>query len=121
MLQPIMSDSGVLSVQSTSPLYSPRAYWCIVETIGHEGFQTQPYHAYVPAFGEWGFVLASKGDPGLHRRLPKGLQFLSDESLPLLFVFPIDLEKKEVPINRMDNQALVRLYEEDWRQMSSTR
>jgi len=121
MLMPVMSESGVLAVQSTSPIYSPRAFWCIAETIGHEGFQTQPYHAYVPAFGEWGFVLATKKDPGVHRRLPEGLRFLDDESLSLLFVFPVDLQKKEVPINRMDNQALVRLYEEDWRSMGRDR
>jgi spermidine synthase len=55
-----LASDGVLAVQSTSPLFSRRAYWCIDRTIEACGLFARPYHAFVPSFGEWGFVLASR-------------------------------------------------------------
>ena len=81
------------------------------------GTPTRPYHAYIPSFGEWGFVLATR-QPSLHfGALPDGLSFLDRPTLETLFLFPPDMQVDEGPINRLDNQALVRLYEEDWRDM----
>ena len=96
-------------------MWSPRAYWCIVRTLEHEGLVVRPYHAYIPAFGEWGFVLASVDPLPAFRDLPSELRFLDGPTLTGLFHFPPDLERLDVPVNRLDNQALVRLYEQDWR------
>ena len=119
-----LAEDAVITVQATSPLFSPDAYWCVVRTLEAEGFETRPYHAYVPAFGEWGFVLAGKrgedGGGGLSDgfvQLPPGLRFLSRDALPTLFHFPVDMARREGPINRLDNQVIVRLYESDWRRM----
>jgi spermidine synthase len=112
-----LAEGGALAVQSTSPLFSPNAYWCIVKTLEESGFSVRPYHAYVPAFGEWGFALAAKGQLGEFRELPAGMRFLDDATLPTLFVFPPDMQPREVPANRLDNQALVRLYDQDWREL----
>ncbi len=115
LLRRAMADDATLSIQATSAFFSPEAYWCIVRTIEHEGFAVRPYHAYVPSFGEWGFVLAAPG-----RRLegfaalPEGLRFLDAAAMDRLFVFPGDMGRREGPINRLNNQVLVRLYEEDW-------
>jgi len=54
-----LTPHALMAVQSTSPLFARRTYWCIVETIKQAGFDVHPYHAYVPAFGEWGFVLGA--------------------------------------------------------------
>jgi spermidine synthase len=71
-----LAPDGVIAVQSTSPLFSRRAYWCIDRTIESCGLFARPYHAFVPSFGEWGFVLASRrsfGVPGEARaREPRG-------------------------------------------------
>ncbi len=112
-----MADDGVLSIQATSPLFSPDAYWCIVRTLEHEGFATRPYHAYVPAFGEWGFALAGKDLQEGFTTLPDGLRFLTRDTMGTLFHFPEDMARREGPINRLDNQVIVRLYESDWRSM----
>ncbi len=113
-----LSPGGVVAVQATSPMFSPDAYWCVVRTLEHEGWHTRPYHAYVPAFGEWGFVLAAReAAPAPRRPLPADLRFLDEAAYPLLFHFPRDMARRDGPINRMDNQALVRLYEEDWREI----
>ena len=50
---------GLVVVQATSPYFAPHAYWCIDATLRAAGFHTFPYHAYVPSFGEWGFILAA--------------------------------------------------------------
>jgi spermidine synthase len=35
-----------------------------------------------------------------------------------MFSFPPDMQRVAAPVNRLDNQVLVRLYEEDWKDMS---
>src|SRR5262249_40014429 len=55
-----LSDRGAFVVQSTSPMFARKSFWCIAETIEQAGFRVFPYHAYVPAFGEWGFILAAR-------------------------------------------------------------
>ena len=57
-----LSASGMLVVQSTSPLFARQSYWCIAETLKEAGLRTYPYHVYVPSFGEWGFVLAGRDE-----------------------------------------------------------
>ncbi len=114
LLKRRLTEGGVFAVQSTSSFFSPEAFWCIVRTVESEDLHVRPYHAYVPSFGEWGFVLAGAQAPRPGGGLPDGLRFLDDESLPSLFVFPKDMKRRDGPINRLSNQALVRLYEKDW-------
>lgn len=109
-----LRTQAAVAVQSTSAFFSPEAFWCIVRTLEAEGFSVRPYHAYVPSFGEWGFALAAKTPLPPFRPLPEGLRFLDEPSLQALFVFPKDMRRRAGPINRLDNQALVRLYERDW-------
>jgi spermidine synthase len=71
----------------------------------------------VPSFGEWGFVLAGRGDYVLPTALPSGLRFLSLSSLPPLFQFPADLQPVHAQANRLDDQALVRYYGDEWKQI----
>lgn len=116
LVKRVLAPGGVLGLQATSPAWSPTAYWCIVRTLESEGFRVRPYHAYVPAFGEWGFALAAPDhDPDPRGPFPEGLRFLDEPTLETLFVFPKDLARRDVPPNRLDNQVLVRLYELDWR------
>ena len=79
------------------------------------GFQTTPYHAYVPSFGEWGFVIASREAYRQPRELPPDLRFLSPQVLPGLFEFPPDMGPVEVKVNRLNNQVLVNYYDSEWR------
>lgn len=117
LLQRILAPGAAVSVQATSPLFSPQAYGCIVETMREAGLAVRPYHAYVPSFGEWGFVLAAMAPITEFRPILDGLRFLNTETLPTLFHFPVDLAPQGTVVNRLDNQLLVRLYTEDWREM----
>lgn len=111
-------DSSV-AIQSTSPLYARNSYWCIVKTVRAAGFNIKPYQTTVPSFGIWGFVLAKQMPFEIPRKIPSSLnsKFLDSDSMVSMFDFPVDISepKDELEINRLDNQALVRYYESEWR------
>ena len=112
-----VASHGMVVVQSTSPYFAPRAYWSIDATLKEAGFATWPYHAYVPSFGEWGFVLASRDGsftPPTHYRLP--MRFLDAETTREMFRFAADMPHPQVEANRLNNQSLVRYFDEDWHQ-----
>ncbi len=46
--------------------------------------------------------------------LPEGLQFLSPQTLPLLFDFPLDMARVPAEVQRLSNQVLVHTYEREW-------
>ena len=117
MLLAHVAAHGMVVVQSTSPYFAPRAYWSIDATLKEAGFRTWPYHVYVPSFGEWGFVLASQNGafvPPERYRLP--MKYLDRDTTREMFRFPADLPRPEVEANRLNNQSLVRYFEEDWHQ-----
>lgn len=110
----LLAADGVMAVQSTSPLVAPRSYWTVATTLEAAGLTARGYHAYVPSFGEWGFTLASHRATLPAARLPQGLRFLTPASEPLMFDFPPDMARRPTPVNRLDNQALVRSFSEEW-------
>jgi spermidine synthase len=114
-----LSRDGLAVVQSTSPMFARRAYWSINATLRESGFQTRPYHLYVPSFGEWGFILAGRGEYAPPERLPAGLRFLTPAVLPSLFDFPADMLPVAAEPNRLDDQVLVRYYDQDWKEFGA--
>src|ERR1700723_1665293 len=113
-----LSAQGLMVVQSTSPMFARDSYWCIAETLKQAGLKTYPYHVYVPSFGEWGFVIASFRDYQIPTSLPHGLRFVSVDGLPALFQFPPDMSPLPMPPNRLNDQVLVRAYDQDWKDIS---
>jgi spermidine synthase len=105
---------GAMVVQCTSPWVARKSFWCVDETLRVSGFVTEPYHLYVPSFGEWGFILATLEPlpPMLH--LPDGLKYITDASVRDMFHFPPDMGPVKVEANRLNNQMLVRYFEEEW-------
>jgi spermidine synthase len=114
LLKRRLAPDGVAIIQSTSPLFARRSFWCIDTTLKAAGFWTQPYHALVPSFGEWGYVLVAHQDSPRRRALPEGLRFLSEDTLATLFQFPSDMGPLPAEVNRLNNQVLVHYYEEEW-------
>ena len=113
-----LAPDGALVVQSTSPLFSRRSFWCVVRTIEACGLAVRPYHAFVPSFGEWGFVLAARHDFAVPAAAPAGLRSLDGATMGALFQLGPDMGPLEVEPNRLDNQILVRYYEDEWRRMN---
>jgi spermidine synthase len=114
LLDQRLSASGYAVVQTTSPLIARKSFWTVVSTIEATGFVTKPYHANVPSFGEWGFIIASRRPYRAPNALPQSLRFLNLQSLPLLFDFPQDMARVDMPPNRLTNQVLVTTFEEEW-------
>jgi spermidine synthase len=110
-----LSAHGLAVIQSTSPYFAPHAFWSIEATLREAGFSTWPYHAYVPSFGDWGFVIAAtehRFTPPEHYSIP--LRFLNGEVTGEMFRFAPDMPHPTVGPNRLDDQALVHYFEEDW-------
>lgn len=113
-----LSRGGTFVVQSTSPLFARQSYWCITNTIEAAGLKVFPYHVYVPSFGEWGFVLAGQDTYEPPSQLPPGLRFLTSANIPELFHFPVDMQRVSAEPNRLNDQVLVRYYEQEWKEIA---
>ena len=114
LLEKRLAASGYAVVQTTSPLVARRSFWTVVQTVEAAGLTAAPYHAHVPSFGEWGFVIASRRPWHLPTALPEGLRYLTPQTLPLLFDFPLDMARVPADVNRLSNQVLVHTYEAEW-------
>lgn len=110
-----LDPEGVLAVQSTSPLVARQSFWCIASTVEAAGFHVRGYHTPVPAFGEWGFVLAAQHPFEIPKTVLPGLRYLDAPTLASLFVLGPDMSRVKAAVNRLDNQVLVRYYDEEWR------
>ena len=111
-------DSAVV-IQTTSPLVARTSFWCIVKTLETVGFTVRPYQTTVPSFGIWGYALAKLEPFDQPQKPPSGieLRFLNDNSFASMFEFSSDTSRpdEDIEVNRLDNQALVRYYEAEWR------
>lgn len=111
-----LSEGGAMVVQATSPMFARQSFWCIARTIEAAGFVVRPYHAFLPSFGEWGYVLAKREEFEIPKRAPvENLRWLDDETMQAMFVFGRDMQEVPVEINRLNNQLLVHYYEREWR------
>ena len=117
LLERHLNVRGRAVIQATSPLYARKSYWTIVNTVASVGLLTTPYHALVPSFGEWGFVLVGREPWSAPTRFSVPLRFLTPAGMPALLDFPPDMAREPTEINRLDNQVLVRTFEEEWRQV----
>ena len=109
-----LSSSGYAVIQTTSPLVARQSFWTVATTIESVGLHATPYHANVPSFGEWGYIIASHRPWHMPATLPGGLRFLGPQTLPLLFDFPKDMARVPAEVNRLSNQVLVTTYEQEW-------
>jgi spermidine synthase len=115
-IQKIVAPSAVIVVQTTSPYFAPKSFWCINKTMQQVFTQVDAYHAYVPSFGEWGYTIAINGFQAnfnqVNRRVD-GLRFYNYQ-FDRLNYFAQDMVSKDIEINRLDNQILVRYFDEEW-------
>ena len=115
-----ISRDGSIVIQSTSPLFAPNSFWSIVETVRSSGLRTYPYHVYIPSFGEWGFVLARRGEYQPPATLPGQLRFLTPSIVAQAFEFPRDMAAPKVAVkaNTLNDQVLVRYYAEEFSKLT---
>ncbi|MEL6237490.1 MAG: polyamine aminopropyltransferase [Pseudomonadota bacterium] len=111
----LLMPAGVMCVQSTAPYVSTKSFAMIGATLSAAGFTIQPYHTYVPSFGDWGFTLASRAPLGELGALPQGLRYFTPKEEQRMRAFPTDMQARAPGVNRLDNQALVQLFTSEWR------
>ncbi|MCR8560367.1 polyamine aminopropyltransferase [Mucilaginibacter sp. BJC16-A38] len=111
----LLAPDGIMVVQSTSPFVAPKSYWTVDKTLQSVGFHTVPYHDYVPSFGEWGYIMAMRRSV---YKVPDhylaGLRFMSKPCLEQMLFFPKDMARVPASINRLNNQILVKYFEDEW-------
>jgi len=113
-----LNKNGLFVTQATSPYFATNAFWSIEKTIKASGFKnTYPYHAQIPSFGEWGFVLASNSNLNTNNdnyQINIDTSFLSSENISKLFVFSRDMVAKDVEVNVMDKPVVLDYYLRGW-------
>jgi spermidine synthase len=111
----VLAPGGIMVIQATSPYVAPKSFWTVDTTLRSVGLHTIPYHNYVPSFGEWGYIMATENP--VYKKpfmfLP-GMRFVTKESLDLMFYFPKDMAKVKTEVNKLNNQVLVKYFEDEW-------
>lgn len=115
-LQRILTHESVVVVQTTSPYFAPKSFWCINKTVKEIFPKTDAFHAYVPSFGEWGFTIAANNPTADFKKVNRkvsGLRYYNYQFEKLNY-FSKDMVAENIEINRLDNQILVRYFDEEW-------
>jgi spermidine synthase len=111
-----LAEGGMLVTQATSPYFAPLAFWSVANTVKAAGFaNVTPYHANVPSFGEWGFVLGSGAKLKIAvPKLPIATRYLTTEIISQMLYFPKDLQAKNAKINELDKPIILDYYLSGW-------
>lgn len=111
-----LSRSGAMVTQASSPLFTRKAFWSIYETMKSTKLYAKAYHTYVPSFGEWGFVMASKLPIHFESYAPKEhLKYLNKDVLKRMEIFGKDIEHLKVDSNKLSTHKLIEYYDAGWK------
>ncbi|WP_156291467.1 polyamine aminopropyltransferase [Oceanobacillus salinisoli] len=124
LLRNHLSPDGAVMIQATSPVFATEVYWTISETIASTGLYTENFHADIPSFGNWGFVMASREE--IHAEelsIEAPTKFLTNQLLPSLTYFGKDEDSEietesgeivELKPNTLIDPHLIGIYEKSW-------
>lgn len=116
----LLSENGLFVVQATSPFHAKEAYLCILRTMEAAGWGTLPYHANIPSFGDWGWVMAWNKDkrsaPDLRNlAVTVPTRSITPETVAASLAFDKDaLKTSHWEINTRMHPVLLSLYSEGW-------
>lgn len=105
-----LTENGILTVQSTSPYFATKAFWCINKTIESEGFNVLPYHLEVPSFGDWGFNIASQKPIDKEFDFTVNTKYLTAENSQSMFYFGKDETTVDICVNTLSKPMLMQYY-----------
>ncbi len=95
-----LSKQGVIVTQASSPIYTEKAFLCIIKTMRSAGFAVLPYHNQIPTMGHWGWALGAKNT------------FLSEK---MLYEISQDLEIQCGSCTRFINKDTIRSMTNFWK------
>ncbi|CAH0321765.1 Polyamine aminopropyltransferase [Peribacillus simplex] len=118
-----LTPTGLVSIQSTSPVFATAAFWTISNTVKSTGLYVDNYHLDIPSFGNWGFTLASREKFDVENiKLEVKTTYLANEMIASLFYFGKDEDQDitikgkhvDIPVNSLNRPDLLDLYENAW-------
>lgn len=117
----LLSADGAITVQSTSPYHSKKAFISIGKTMTQAGLSVQQYHTNVPSFGEWGWSIATKrGLKPLDRinqldNSDTGSVSLNQIKAAFIFSPGFYQEQDSIAINYLGEPVVYNYHSEGWR------
>src|SRR5262249_41573413 len=110
-----LDAAGALAVQSTSPLMARRADRCHQPPPEGAGLPLRPPPPPGAPRRGGGYALGARRPFEAPTQVMDGLRYLDARTLGSMFVLGPDMSELPADINRLNNQALVRYYEDEWR------
>lgn len=110
-----LSPGGVAVTQASSPYFARKAYWCAKHTIEAAGLHAIAYHSWVPAFGDWGFLLFARHELDWAGLEPHpDARFLDQAQLDVARHFPVDQAEQPTQANTLDHPIIAEYYRDGW-------
>ena len=112
-----LKKEGVFVTQSGEIYFSNTVFSCIKNTLSSVFEIVEPYHTYIPSFGDWGFIIAKYKDNDEVidvSSLPKDLKYLNANQVEQSFIFPKDITIAETKLNTLDNPIILNYFLDDW-------
>lgn len=125
----LLSNDGVMVVQSTSPFHAKTAFMSIAKTIKAAQWKdVQQYQFNVPSFGQWGWTIATlNGLPAKQRiaKQPKVKQFetwLTPQLIQASFEFSQGFYRNmdTIKVNELGSFTLYRYHQQAWESQQGT-
>ncbi|WP_275441355.1 polyamine aminopropyltransferase [Psychrobium sp. MM17-31] len=122
-LKQLLSNDGVMVVQSTSPFHAKKAFMSIAKTVKSAQFKdVEQYHFNVPSFGQWGWTIATQSGLSPRARLAqqKTLQpfetWLTPQLIQASFEFSQGFYQQmdEIKVNELGSFILYRYHQQAW-------
>ncbi|ADD40577.1 polyamine aminopropyltransferase [Stackebrandtia nassauensis] len=111
----LLAKDGRMAVQSGSPYFAPKSFWCVNKTLKEAGTKPVPYHVTVPSFGDWGFnLVGAKSTPELALDPPGDLKSLDGPTLDAATVFPPDRPERDVPASTLMDPVILEYAQSEW-------
>lgn len=116
MVKRALAEGGVFVTQSTSPLFARETFWCIYRTVSEVFGPAQAYHAYVPSFGDWGFIMTPAAQPGM-LEAPAAISFrhFSRDTFAQSLHFPADSSGITARVNTFNRPVVYTYYLKAWK------
>ncbi len=128
LLDRLLTETGALALQSTSPYATPVAFWCVYKTLTKAFPEVYPYNVYIPSFGLWGFQLAIKQPVSFSvenlstsKWLPSNNRYVNSQTISSMFHLEPDfleprfkdgqkIDQELIKINTLDNLIVSHYY-----------
>ena len=117
MLRRRLSPDAIVATQSSSPFFSRRTYWSVHATMAKVFAGTRSFNLPIPAFGLWGFHIATMKADAKPGPINIETRYLTDDVFKASQVFGKDTGPFDTPspVNTIFEPVLYQLYLRDQR------